>query len=338
VRDAAERDGYQVRGLAPTSRAAQKLSEAGIETGTLQRHLISRPEREADEKRLYVLDESSLASTTQVHEFFHRLRSDDRVLLVGDVRQHEAVDAGAPYRQLQDSGLATARLDQIVRQRDPALRSVVERFANGDARGAMQQLDQMGRIHEIRDNDSRLRALAHEFVRHPAGTLIVSPDNKSRTEINRAIHAAMQDTGHVGRTELAVRVLVARQDVTGADRQWAGRYEVGDVVRYTKGSAAHRFEAGEYARVLRIDAKENRVTVAREDGSHETYDPRRLQGVTLYREADRLFAAGDRVQLTAPDRARQIANRELGTIEAISFCSSSEVLTDPRNSRATSTR
>jgi ATP-dependent exoDNAse (exonuclease V) alpha subunit len=48
-----------------------------------------------------------------------------------------------------------------------------------------------------------------------------------------------------------------------------------------------------------------------------TYDPRRLSGVTLYREADRAFAAGDRVQVTAPDRSRHLANRELGTLERI---------------------
>lgn len=45
--------------------------------------------------------------------------------------------------------------------------------------------------------------------------------------------------------------------------------------------------------------------------------PRRLQGVTVYREADRAFAVGDRVQTTAPDRAQHLANRELGTIEKI---------------------
>jgi hypothetical protein len=39
--------------------------------------------------------------------------------------------------------------------------------------------------------------------------------------------------------------------------------------------------------------------------------------VTLYRETDRAFAAGDRVQLTAPDRAQHLANRELGTIEQL---------------------
>src|SRR6266851_5785757 len=48
-----------------------------------------------------------------------------------------------------------------------------------------------------------------------------------------------------------------------------------------------------------------------------TYDPRRLQGVTLYREEDRAFAVGDRVQLTAPNREHHLANRELGAIEQI---------------------
>src|SRR5205807_10469765 len=39
IREAAERDGYKVEGFAPTSRAAQKLGEAGIESSTVQRHL-----------------------------------------------------------------------------------------------------------------------------------------------------------------------------------------------------------------------------------------------------------------------------------------------------------
>jgi ATP-dependent exoDNAse (exonuclease V) alpha subunit len=109
VRDAAEREGYQVEGFAPTSRAAH-LAEAGIASSTLQQHLAraDKESRTTDQKRLYVLDESSLASTTQMHTFLERLGPEDRVLLVGDVRQHEAVDAGRPYQQLQEAGLHTA--------------------------------------------------------------------------------------------------------------------------------------------------------------------------------------------------------------------------------------
>ena len=41
------------------------------------------------------------------------------------------------------------------------------------------------------------------------------------------------------------------------------------------------------------------------------------RSITLYREAEHAFARGDRVLFTAPDRRRQIATRELGTIETI---------------------
>jgi ATP-dependent exoDNAse (exonuclease V) alpha subunit len=57
IREAAEREGYEVRGLAPTSRAAHKLEESGIESGTLRRHL--RRQEQVDQKRLYILDEST---------------------------------------------------------------------------------------------------------------------------------------------------------------------------------------------------------------------------------------------------------------------------------------
>lgn len=39
--------------------------------------------------------------------------------------------------------------------------------------------------------------------------------------------------------------------------------------------------------------------------------------MTLYRETERAFAAGDRVQMTAPDRERGVPNRELGTVERV---------------------
>jgi ATP-dependent exoDNAse (exonuclease V) alpha subunit len=317
VREAAEREGYKVEGFAPTSRAAQKLAEAGIESSTLQRHLGQGNDQTGVRKHLYVLDESSLASTKQMNEFLHRLKDSDRVLLVGDTRQHQAVEAGTPYEQLQEAGIQTARLDEIIRQKDPALKEVVEHLSRGEVKEAIEKLDTQGRLHEIADPNERLMAISQEYAKQPEGTLVVSPDNQSRMEINRMIHTEMQKTGQVDHRERNVRVLVARQEITGADRQWAEQYEPGNIVRYTKGSNTHGIEAGEYARVERMDAKENLLTVNRQNGEQVSYDPRRLQGVALYRETERAFAQGDRVQFTAPNREQRIANRELGTIEKI---------------------
>lgn len=64
-----------------------------------------------------------------------------------------------------------------------------------------------------------------------------------------------------------------------------------------------------------MDGSRSEITVERESGEMMSYDPRRLYGVTLYREAERTFSQGDRMQFTAPYPRRHVANRELGTIE-----------------------
>jgi AAA domain/Tetrapyrrole (Corrin/Porphyrin) Methylases len=132
-------------------RIAQELMTAGVRADMpccAVSHVAT--ERQSGEKRLYVLDESSLASTRQMHEFIEHLHRNDRVLLVGDSRQHEAVEAGRPFAQLQEAGMRTATLNDIVRRRDPELKQVVEQLARGQVGAAVESLDQQGRVHEVR--------------------------------------------------------------------------------------------------------------------------------------------------------------------------------------------
>src|SRR2546422_10277666 len=234
-----------------------QLGHAGIVSSTLQRHLTRSREPDSRQKRLYVLDESSLASTRQMHAFLHRLSPEDRVVLVGDIRQHQAVEAGRPYQQLQETGLSIVRLDDIVRQQDPALRAVVGHLARGQVRNAIQQLDAQGRVHEIPDREARLRTIAHEYARHSEGTLVVSPDHQSRRDINRLIHQAHQSAGIVDHEEHEVRVLVARQEITGADSPRAPQYAPSDCVRYGTASRTSVLSSGAYAQVEQVHPREN---------------------------------------------------------------------------------
>src|SRR5229473_3514931 len=317
IREGVEAEGYKVEGFAPTSRAAQKLAEAGIETSTLQRHLARGEQPDTGEKKLYVLDESSLASTRQMHDFLERLHAGDRVLLVGDTRQHEAVEAGRPFAQLQESGMRTMRLEEIVRQKDPELKQAVEQLARGQVGAAIDSLDRQGRVHEVNGHEERITAIAREYAKSPESTLVVSPDNVSRTEINQRIRVELQSSGVVSRDEHSVQTLVPRQEMTGADRSWAQQYQVDDILRYSRSSRETGIQKDEYTRVKGIDAQNNRLTVLRVDGSETTYDPRRQMGVSVYREQEKTFSVGDRIQLTAPNHELKIANRELGTVENI---------------------
>ena len=109
---------------------------------------------------MYLVDESSLASTNQVREFLSRLGADDRVLLIGDIRQHQGVEAGRPFEQLQEAGMRTAKLDEIVRQQEPALKSTVELLATGQVSAALDLLQEQGRVKEIPNAEDRLRTIA----------------------------------------------------------------------------------------------------------------------------------------------------------------------------------
>ncbi|HEY1257012.1 MAG TPA: MobF family relaxase [Terracidiphilus sp.] len=316
VREAAEQRGMIVEGFAPTSRAAHQLRDAGINADTLQ-GFLARHKQPTPERHLYMVDESSLASTKQVRDFLAKLDHGDRVLFIGDTRQHQGVEAGKPFEQLVDAGMKTARLDQIVRQKDPELLRAVEHLSRGEVAEGVALLEQQGRVTEIADPEKRIASIARNYADNPANTIIVSPDNASRRTINQAVRSELQERGIVESENHAMRVLAPRSDMTGADRAWAARYEVGDVLHYQRGSKTLGIEQRSYARVVSTDPKSNLLTVEKPDGQRITYDPARLHGISAYREIEREFAVGDRLQFTAPNRELGVANRDLGTIQKI---------------------
>jgi len=320
IREGAERNGYTVEGFAPTSRAAKQLRDAGIKADTLQRFLSGGGLQAAGDpasKHLYMVDESSLASTQQMRDFLNKIAPQDKVLMIGDTRQHQGVDAGKPFEQLQGAGMRTAQLDQIMRQKDAALLQAVEHLSNNETAVGIEMLSQQGRITQIEDPQERVTAIARNYAAHPENTLIISPDNASRRAINHAVRQELQTLGVVDGKDHSVRVLTPRNDMTGADRAWAARYQPGDVLHYVRGSKEHGIEARSYAQVVTTNPAENLVTVRKEDGQQVTYDPSRLRGIAAYREIEREFAIGDKIQFTAPSRDLQVANRDLGTIQNI---------------------
>jgi hypothetical protein len=103
-----------------------------------------------------MLDESSLASTKQMRSFLGRLGPDDRVLVIGDTRQHQGVDSGRPFQQMQEAGMQTSKLDKIMRQKDAELLKAVQYLANGETARGIALLAGHGHVTEIPNGrDSR---------------------------------------------------------------------------------------------------------------------------------------------------------------------------------------
>jgi ATP-dependent exoDNAse (exonuclease V) alpha subunit len=237
-----------------------------------------------------MLDESSLASTRQMRAFLEKLKPQDRVLVIGDTSQHQAVDAGRPFEQMQQAGMRTSQLDRIMRQKDPELRRAVELLANNETEKGVALLAEQGRVTEIAGAKERIAAIARDYAAQPENTIIVSPDNRSRRQINEAVRAELRQNGTLAAERHELRVLDHRSDMTGADRTWAARYNVDDVLHYNTGSKTEGIERNSFARVQDVDARANTLTVELENGASVTYDPRRLRGVNIFTESTREFS------------------------------------------------
>jgi hypothetical protein len=131
------------------------------------------------------------------------------------------------------------------------------------------------------------------------------------------VRIQLQRNGTLAEDGQVFRTLTHRSDMTGADRKWAARYSNGDVLQYTSGSKAESIERSSFATVRSVDARANTLTVELENGSSVSYDPRRLKGVNVFREVNREFATGDRLQFTVPNKDLGVANRDLGTVAVI---------------------
>jgi conjugative relaxase-like TrwC/TraI family protein len=318
LREAAERQGYEVEGFAPTGAAADLLAESGIKTSTLQKFVAStQMESDIGKKILYVMDESSLSDTRNMFLFFKKAGPVAHVLLVGDTGQHQAVEAGAPFEQFVRAGMQTATLDEIVRQKTD-LKIAVEQLSKREILAAVRTLSDQGRITEIADDADRLIAIANDYASDPKRTLVISPANQERVAINSIIHRRLQEQGIVSQDDHGLKVLVNRQDMTGVERTFALAYVPGeDVVRYNRRSKLYAISPGDYGRVLNANHRDNTITVGLEDGREITYNPERLSGVSVYKEAERQFAKGDRIQFRAPFAEAKVKNSELGTITEI---------------------
>jgi hypothetical protein len=193
--------GYSVQGFAPTTRAVKSLSEAHITSRTVA-SLLETPYAHDGRKQLWIVDESSLLPTRQMNRLLHLAqdRQIDRIVFLGDQRQHHAIEAGRPMYQMQQTGMAVARLEIIRRQRDPNLRLAVTLAAEGRIADGLTLLESQNRVREIPVAKDRYEAIAREYLAaHEAGerVLVVSPANDERGQLNTAIRDLLRSRGHI---------------------------------------------------------------------------------------------------------------------------------------------
>ena len=329
ARTLAEKKGWRMAGLAPSASAAQTLaSEAGIETETLQRFLArnagvaegrltrkgAREMRAAFAKTILVVDEGSLASTVQARDLLriaNALRI-PRVVLVGDAKQLDAVDAGKPFAQLQAAGMQTATMDEIMRQRDPVLKEAVEASLKGDIEKAFEKLG--SNVAEVKP-DNIAGAVAARWLRLDADTRentgVMAPSHALRLGINGHIRERLAREGRIHGPAMISERLVSK-GYTNAEKALAANYGTGDVVAFHRPYKRIGVGKGDERRVMGVDYKARAVLLDDRQGGQVAWKPEeiggRKGGSEVYRAEEIELRAGDRIRWTRNDAGLGLVN------------------------------
>lgn len=320
--------GYEVEGLAPSHKAVSALDEAvpGSRTisSTLVRHANLPLEGDKTKTVLFV-DEASMLSSQGMNSLLNMVLEKNyaRIVLVGDVKQLDAVDAGPSFRQLQSNGMKTAQMTDIQRQNTDEGRAAVLKASAGLVREAMEGVR---RIHETGGSRSSISdQISNLYLsRSPAersGTGVIVSTNEMRTEVNQSIQSGLRVEGVLTGERQEVPVLVAR-NFTAAEASEVASYQVGDIVMSIRAIAKAGMEAGGLYSVVHVDPEARTLTIKSEESIESKLELKSQSAVgnkiAVFHESELGVYAGDEVKFRITDRENGILNANTGQLISVS--------------------
>lgn len=326
--EAARARGYEVVGIAPSAAASHELQSAGADdTRTLASLLASK--QTEDQQRIYILDEAGMVSGRDMDALLRRVDAEGaRLLLVGDPRQLSAVEAGSPFQQMLETGaVGYATIDEIQRQRDPALREIAQAFAKGEAaQGAALARPYMHDVQIQKEGDKPTtqekraaiaEATATDYLGRDretrARTLVVSGTNDLRRQINQQIREGLREQGAVSQESVTVTAL----DKAGLTREQQARaesYRPGMVIRLEEGRGRDRHPV-EYSVQ---EVKGNTVAMTNREGDTREWNPAKARPAGVYQPRDMELSPGDKIVFRENQRGvDRIRNGESATIDRL---------------------
>lgn len=373
VNEEVKKEGHTILGFTPTATAAQQLERAstprqdktetvaarhaqelqqktGIKSQTLASHLLKLegelhqgkiPER----GQIWVIDESGMINTKD----FNRLlklaeQADARVILVGDVKQLAAIEAGKPFHQLQAAGMETAKMDQIMRQDENQLAKAVYKSLDAKEIGKVLELldqsisvqkDTGSSVIEFKSNEKNdpnknmrpemVQHMIHDYLsltpEQRSQTIVITPGNIERTLFNTGVREGLIQEGQIG-FQINSSVVIDRR-LSTAQTKHSQYYHAGNIVTFNlRDYKSIGIQRGEYTKVVSTNTHLNTVTLQRENGQQVEWCPHKMAGnreggVSVFEQHSRHIGVGDQIRWSRNDHPRGIRTSETAKIETI---------------------
>jgi ATP-dependent exoDNAse (exonuclease V) alpha subunit len=290
-----------LRGLAPSATAAAELNKgANINCQTLDAYL-SIPPKSLPKNELIVVDEAGMISSSQMKNLLEKVQqTNSRILLIGDTKQLAAVQAGSPFKLLQEHAqLSTISINQNIRQQNLQLKEIVNLLSAGEIKQGYQRLNEQGSIKQIPIDSLRLKAVVNDYLARDAKTqtqtLILAGTNKEKEAITKQVRQGLIEQGKLSRESQPINILKPK-DLDKFSLTQFSSYEIGDVIKFSNTTA--RFSKDLYYRVDALDSKTKALTLRDSLGNQQTLELNSYKDRTVFQSESRELRLGEQMKFT----------------------------------------
>lgn len=317
AREAWEREGFRVLGVALAAKAAQALEDgSGIESTHLHRlfHELDQRARKLSSPTVVVLDEAGMVGTRHMERLLTEVgRVGAKLVLVGDHRQLQAIDAGAPFKAIADR-LGCAELTGITRQRESWTRDAVVEFSEGKAASALSRFAARGLLSVSPDREEAMSKLVSDWAKvDTSSALIFAGTNLDVLGLNRLCQEKRLDKGELGEDSLRV-----------------GNYafHVGDRVMFTRNERALLVKNGMTGVVTEVNGARSYLRVAIDGGLSILVDTQRFDDLALGYAVTTHKGQGQTVENAFVLTGGPMTDRELSYVQASRARGETRIYTD----------
>ncbi|MGV7212913.1 Ti-type conjugative transfer relaxase TraA [Bradyrhizobium sp. UFLA05-112] len=296
AREAWEAAGYEVRGVALSGIAAENLeSGSGIASRTIasMEHGWQQGRDELTTRDVLVIDEAGMVGTRQLERVLsHAAKAGAKVVLVGDPKQLQSIEAGAAFRSIHGRHRG-AEIGEVRRQLEDWQRDATRDLANGRAGHALEAYRSHGMVHKAQARGQARNELIDRWDRDREASpdrsrIILTHTNDEVRALNESARERMRAAGDLG------------DDLRLTVERGARNFASGDRVMFLQNERGLGVKNGTLGTIEQISTQS--MTVQTDDGRSVRFD------LKDYNRIDHGYAATiHKAQGMTVDRAHVLA-------------------------------
>jgi len=301
---------------------ADKAVKVAEENGKLQK---------AD--KVVIVDEGSMVTAKDMNSMLKaREATGGKLFVQGDSEQLQSIGAGKAFDQLKDNA-KTVEMNESVRQLNKSEKIIADNIRDAKTvNKAFKELKDSGKLHEIKDENTRIEAIAAAAVKKeelsgvkPNGeaftkvvdyknNIALSNTNAENEKVNAAIRNKLHESGEINKNEHVKATVLQTKNMSGVKQLKADNFEKGQIVSTFEKNIG--MKQGENYQIINKDTANNKLLLkAEKDGKIVTLDLKKAAGnLQVAEKKEKEFSKGDIVVVTKTDKKEGLLNSDRGIV------------------------